>query len=83
MLPSLLLMYLAYLARRPNTYHLRLMILPVALLVILRTYFGYMFSVVDRAGSNWALGMLPFEQVGSSLTGVYRLPCCRSILQSH
>ncbi|KAG6335566.1 hypothetical protein ID866_3529 [Astraeus odoratus] len=50
------LVYMAYLARRPNTYLLRLMLLPATVLVLLGTY--YRFKLVSTSGAplNWGLG---------------------------
>ena len=53
------MLYMAYLARRPHTYILRLMLLPIAVLAILGTFFHFKFPGVESSPSNWGLGILP------------------------
>ena len=58
------MLYMAYLARRPCTYTLRLMLLPIAVLAILGTFFRFKFPGVDNGPNNWGLGILPALDYG-------------------
>jgi hypothetical protein len=51
-------LYLAYLARRPDTRQLRLAVLPLAIYTALRTGFGYVFDGPGLNSINFGLGAL-------------------------
>ncbi|KAL4073075.1 hypothetical protein V8B97DRAFT_2022916 [Scleroderma yunnanense] len=59
--------YMAYLARRPDTYLLRLMLLPVAVLAILGTFFRLKVGGVDSGPQNWGLGSLALVNIAKAI----------------
>jgi len=58
------MLYMAYLARRPYTHILRLMLLPIAVLAILGTFFRFKLPGVESGPNNWGLGILPASDHG-------------------
>ena len=73
--------YMAYLARRPDTYLFRLMLLPVAVLAIFGTHFRFKVPGVDSGPNNWGLGML-LTSSWALLTGT-RIACAWQCCQGH
>lgn len=58
LLPSLLLLLMASLARVRDTWPLRMGLLPLTMTVTLRVYFGYYCDDPELVGANHGLGEL-------------------------
>ncbi|KAG1872477.1 hypothetical protein DFJ58DRAFT_903875 [Suillus subalutaceus] len=56
--PLLPLIYMGYLARRPDTFTLRLLFLPLVVVVAVGTYFRFMWTEPHHNIYNWAQGVL-------------------------
>ncbi|KAI6147306.1 hypothetical protein BKA82DRAFT_4152234 [Pisolithus tinctorius] len=63
---------MAYLARRPKTYHLRLMLLPLIVLVTLGTFFRFIVSGVEHAPANWVIASFAILIVGKVIDCAWR-----------
>ncbi|KAJ7095791.1 hypothetical protein B0H15DRAFT_880455, partial [Mycena belliarum] len=59
--------FLAYLARRPGTYHLRLLLLPTVIAANLTTGFRYMFTIPELSVYNWGLALLSEVVIAKAL----------------
>ncbi|KIY50443.1 hypothetical protein FISHEDRAFT_38708, partial [Fistulina hepatica ATCC 64428] len=68
------LWYMAYLARRPNTHFLRIMILPIAMLSAVASSCRYYFNSEPNImlGLNWSTGLLALVGVGRAIR--YAIP---------
>ena len=60
--PFIPLIYMAYLARRPNTFTLRLMLLPLVVAVAVGTYFRFTWTEPRHNVYNWGQGKRFFLQ---------------------
>lgn len=58
LLPFLPLIYMGYLARRPDTFTLRLLLLPLVVAVAVGTYFRFMWTEPQHNIYNWGQGLL-------------------------
>ncbi|KAG2066440.1 hypothetical protein BDR04DRAFT_1106624 [Suillus decipiens] len=56
--PLLPLIYMGYLARRPDTFTLRLLLLPLVVAVAVGTYFRFMWTEPHHNIYNWGQGLL-------------------------
>ncbi|KAI5988974.1 hypothetical protein EDD15DRAFT_2285592 [Pisolithus albus] len=68
-LPSV---YMAYLARRPDTFHLRLALLPPIALVTLGTFFRFKVPGAEYIASNWAIAMFSILVVAKDIVWAWR-----------
>ncbi|KAJ7761576.1 hypothetical protein DFH07DRAFT_867715 [Mycena maculata] len=59
--------FLAYLARRPGTYEIRLLLLPTVLVATLTTGFRYMFTIPELNVYNWGLALLSEVVIAKAL----------------
>ncbi|KAJ7459943.1 hypothetical protein FB451DRAFT_566844 [Mycena latifolia] len=59
--------FLAYLARRPGTYHIRLLFLPTVIVANLTTGFRYMFTIPELNVYNWGLALLSEVVIAKAL----------------
>ncbi|KAJ7708527.1 hypothetical protein B0H16DRAFT_1632683 [Mycena metata] len=59
--------FLAYLARRPNTYLIRLLLLPTVLVATLTAGFRYRFTIPELNVYNWGLALLCEVVIGKAL----------------
>ncbi|KAJ7675720.1 hypothetical protein DFH06DRAFT_1317873 [Mycena polygramma] len=50
--------FLAYLARRPGTYHIRLLLLPTVIACTLSTGYGFRWTIPELNVYNWAMSLL-------------------------
>lgn len=64
--------YMAYLARRPYTHILRLMLLPIAVLAILGTFFRFKLPGVESGPNNWGLGSLALLNAAKAIDYAWR-----------
>ncbi|KIJ64536.1 hypothetical protein HYDPIDRAFT_132494 [Hydnomerulius pinastri MD-312] len=58
-LPFIPFLYMAYLTRRPDTFTLRLMLLPLVLCLAFGTYFRFMYTKPEDNIYNWGQGAGP------------------------
>ncbi|KAJ7043077.1 hypothetical protein C8F04DRAFT_29225 [Mycena alexandri] len=58
--------FLAYLARRPNTYLIRLLLLPTVLVATLTAGFRYRFTIPELNVYNWGLALLCEVVIGKA-----------------
>jgi hypothetical protein len=58
LLPFLPLIYMGYLARRPDTFTLRLLLLPLVVAVAVGTYFRFMWTEPQHNIYNWGQGIV-------------------------
>ncbi|KZV73772.1 hypothetical protein PENSPDRAFT_682524 [Peniophora sp. CONT] len=58
---------MAYLVRRPNTYILRLLILPILIVTALHAAFGYVWTNPRLNVYNWGAALYCFVLIGKSL----------------
>lgn len=56
-LPLIPFLLMAYLSRRPDTFYLRLLLLPLVISLTLGTYFGFMYTAPELNIYNWGQGM--------------------------
>ncbi|EPQ54466.1 hypothetical protein GLOTRDRAFT_61585 [Gloeophyllum trabeum ATCC 11539] len=61
------LLFQAYLVRRPDTYLIRLLLLPAVLSSLLHVGFGYMWTDPRLNVYNWALGLLAMFLIARAL----------------
>ncbi|KZT25386.1 hypothetical protein NEOLEDRAFT_1133759 [Neolentinus lepideus HHB14362 ss-1] len=61
------LLFQAYLVRRPDTYLIRLLLLPSVVVCLLRVSFGYMFTNPHLNVYNWAIALLGLFLIARSL----------------
>ncbi|EJD50974.1 hypothetical protein AURDEDRAFT_112049, partial [Auricularia subglabra TFB-10046 SS5] len=61
------LLTVSYLARRPNTWALRLLVFPLVLLGTTRVFFAYYFTPPGANEYNWALGLLGIYAVSRAV----------------
>ncbi|TDL23297.1 hypothetical protein BD410DRAFT_747373 [Rickenella mellea] len=61
------LIFMAYLVRRPNTYLIRLFLLPTLIAMTLYACFGYMWTRPSFNVYNWAQGLVALTFVGKGL----------------
>ena len=54
------LLLVVYLARRPNTYHIRLALLPITIILAVHGGFGYAWGRQDLDSFNWIAGIEPY-----------------------
>lgn len=47
---------MAYLTRRPDTFYLRLLLLPLVVVLAFGTYFRFMYTEPELNIYNWGLG---------------------------
>ncbi|KAJ7150325.1 hypothetical protein C8R46DRAFT_1124626 [Mycena filopes] len=59
--------FLAYLARRPNTHLIRLLLLPTVIVALLTAGFRYRFTIPELNVYNWGLALLCEVCIGKSL----------------
>ncbi|KAI6041403.1 hypothetical protein EDC04DRAFT_2893159 [Pisolithus marmoratus] len=64
--------YMAYLARRPETFHLRLMLLPLVVLVTLGTFFRFIIPGAEYAAANWSMAAFAIFIVGKVIDWAWR-----------
>ncbi|KAI6114222.1 hypothetical protein F5141DRAFT_699043 [Pisolithus sp. B1] len=69
LLPSV---YMAYLARCPETYHLRLMLLPPIALVTFGTFFRFIISGAEYAAANWSIAAFAIFIVSKDIDWAWR-----------
>lgn len=55
-LPLIPFLLMAYLSRRPDTFYLRLLLLPLVICLTLGTYFGFMYTEPELNIYNWGQG---------------------------
>ncbi|KIO02680.1 hypothetical protein M404DRAFT_1001893 [Pisolithus tinctorius Marx 270] len=66
------MMYMAYLARRPDTFLLRIMLLPLAVLSILGTFFRFAVLEVGYGTTNWGLASLALTTIAKAIDYAWR-----------
>ncbi|KAI6041401.1 hypothetical protein EDC04DRAFT_2669306 [Pisolithus marmoratus] len=66
------LMYMAYLARRPDTFLLRVMLLPLVVLSLLGTFFRFKIDGVEYGPNNWGLTSLALTCVARAIDYTWR-----------
>ncbi|KAJ6559083.1 hypothetical protein DFH09DRAFT_1161808 [Mycena vulgaris] len=59
--------FLAYLARRPDTYYIRLLLLPTVIVANLTTGFRYTFTIPELNVYNWGLALLSEVVIAKAL----------------
>ncbi|KAJ7134718.1 hypothetical protein C8R44DRAFT_870321 [Mycena epipterygia] len=59
--------FLAYLARRPGTYHIRLLLLPTVIVATLTTGFRYMWTIPELNVYNWGMALLSEVMIAKAL----------------
>ncbi|KAJ7695649.1 hypothetical protein B0H17DRAFT_1158801 [Mycena rosella] len=59
--------FLAYLARRPGTYQMRLLLLPTVIVANLTTGFRYMFTIPELNVYNWGMALLSEVVIAKAL----------------
>ncbi|KIK26716.1 hypothetical protein PISMIDRAFT_244989 [Pisolithus microcarpus 441] len=68
-LPSV---YMAYLARRPETFHLRLVLLPPIALVTLGTFFRFIVPGAEYIAINWVIAVFSIFVVAKDINWAWR-----------
>lgn len=66
------MMYMAYLARRPDTFLLRIMLLPLVVLGILGTFFRFAVDGAEYGPNNWGLGSFALVNVAKAIDYAWR-----------
>jgi len=77
--PVIPLIYMGYLARRPNTFTLRVLLLPLVVAVTVGTYFRFMWTEPRYNVYNWGQGksfvinITPFVLCGVALNQIHQV----------
>ncbi|KAH7885315.1 hypothetical protein F5I97DRAFT_1884429 [Phlebopus sp. FC_14] len=73
-LPFVPFLYMAYLSRRPDTFLVRLMLLPVVVSLAFGTYFRYMWPEPEYNLFNWGQGLLAETISAKAIDFAWRRP---------
>ncbi|KAF9221666.1 hypothetical protein BS17DRAFT_803457 [Gyrodon lividus] len=71
-LPFIPFFYMAYLSRRPHTFLLRLMLLPVVVCLAFGTYFRFKYTEPEHNIHNWGQGFLAQAISGKAIDFAWR-----------
>jgi len=63
---------MAYLSRRPDTFYLRLLLLPLVVLLAFGTYFRFMYTQPELNIYNWGLGVFAENISGKAIDFAWR-----------